>query len=85
MLLSVKSTPSPNFHKFIPFLFSILCSNPNVESVFSTMKHLCNDKQNRMLIELIAAQLKIHLNLSLPCTDACAFFIETTTVGIYLF
>jgi hypothetical protein len=45
MLLSVKSTPLPNFHKFISFLFSIPCSNAYVESVFSTMKHLCDDKR----------------------------------------
>ena len=34
MLLSVKSTPSPNLHKLICFLFSIPCSNAFVESIF---------------------------------------------------
>jgi hypothetical protein len=74
MLLSVKSTPLPNFYKFISFLFSILCSNAYVESVFSTLKHLCDDKRNRMSTELIAAELKIRLNSALSCTDAYDFF-----------
>jgi hypothetical protein len=64
MLLSVKPTPSPNIHKFICFLFSIPCNNAYVESVFSTMKHLYDDKRNRMSTELIRAELQIRLNAS---------------------
>jgi hypothetical protein len=85
MLLFVKSTPSPNFHKFISFLFSIPCSSAYVESVSSTMKHLCDGKRTRMSTELIAAELKIRLNSSLFCTDAYVILIETRTVKTYLF
>ncbi len=76
MLLSIKSTPSPNLHKFISFLFSIPCSNAFVESVFSIMKHLWDDKRNRMSTELVAAELKIRLNSSLSCTEAYDFFLS---------
>lgn len=76
MLLSVKFTPSPNPYKFISFLFSIPCSNAYVESVFSTMKHLCDDNRNRMSTELIAAEWKIRLNSYLSCTDAYGFFLS---------
>ncbi|CAF1463507.1 unnamed protein product [Rotaria sp. Silwood1] len=44
MLLSIKPTSSPNLHKLVCFLFSIPCSNAFVESVFSAMKHLYDDK-----------------------------------------
>ncbi len=76
MLLSIKSTPSPNLRKFISFLFSIPCSNAFVESVFSIMKHLWDDKRNRMSTELVAAELKIRLNSSLSCTEAYDFFLS---------
>ncbi|CAF3640460.1 unnamed protein product, partial [Rotaria socialis] len=62
MILSVKPTLSPNLHQFICFLFSIPCSNAYVESVFSIMKHLYDDKRNRMSTELIQAELQIRLN-----------------------
>ncbi|CAF1484951.1 unnamed protein product [Rotaria sordida] len=76
MLLSVKPIPSPNLHKFISFLFSIPCSNAYVESVFSIMKHLFDDKRNRMSTELIAAELKIRLNSSLSCTKIYDFLLS---------
>jgi hypothetical protein len=76
MLLSVKSTTSPNLHKFICFLFSIPCSNAYVESVFSTMKHLFDDRRNRMSTELIRAELQIRLNSSLLCTEAYEHFLS---------
>jgi hypothetical protein len=76
MLLSVTPTPSPNLHKLICFLFSIPCSNAYVESVFSTMKHLFDDKRNRMSTELIRAELQIRLNSSLRCTQAYDYFLS---------
>jgi hypothetical protein len=76
MLLSVKPTPSPNLHKFICFLFSIPCSNAYVESVFSKLKHLYDDKRNRMSTELIRAELQIRLNSSLRCTQAYEYFLS---------
>ena len=74
MLLSIK--PSPNLHRFISFLFSIPCSNAYVESVFSIMKHLYGDQRNRMSTDLIAAELKIRLNASFPCTQIYDFFYQ---------
>jgi hypothetical protein len=74
MLSSIKPTPSSNLHKFI-FYFSIPCSNAFVESIFSTMKHLYDDKRNRLSTKLIAAELKIRLNSSLLCTEAYDFFL----------
>ncbi|CAF3372842.1 unnamed protein product [Rotaria sp. Silwood2] len=76
MLLSVKPTPSPNLHKFICFLFSIPCSNAYVESVFSIMKHLNDDKRNRMSTELIRAELQIRLNSSLRCREVYEYFLS---------
>jgi len=76
MLLSIKSTPSPNLHKLICFLFSIPCSNAFVESVFSAMKHLYDDKRNRMSMKLVAAELKIRFNSSLSCTEIYNFFLS---------
>ncbi len=76
MLLSFKPTPSPNLHIFISFLFSISCSNAYVESVFSIMKHLYDDKRNRMSTEPIAAELKIRLNSSFLRTEAYDFFLS---------
>ena len=75
MLLSIQSTP-PNLHKFISFLFSIPCSNAYVESVFSTLKHLYDDKRNCMSTELVAAELKIRLNSSLSCTEVYDFLLS---------
>ncbi len=60
---------SPNFKKLVCFLFSLPCSNAYVESAFSQLKHLYNDKRNRMTTELISAELKIRLNSSLPCIE----------------
>ena len=56
--------------------FSIPCSNAYVESVFSSMKDLFNDKRNRMSTELIAAELKIRLNSSIPCTEIYDFLLS---------
>ena len=68
--------PSPNLHKFICFLFSIPCSNAYVESVFSIMKHLYDDKRNHMSTELIRAELQIRLNSSLRCREAYEYFLS---------
>ncbi len=40
------------------------------------MKHLYNDKRNRMSTELIAAELNIRLNSSLSCTEIYDFLIS---------
>ncbi|CAF1359389.1 unnamed protein product [Rotaria magnacalcarata] len=76
MLLSIKLTPSPNLHKLICFLFSIPCSNAFVESVFSAMKHLYDDKRNRMSTKLVAAELKIRFNSFLSCTEVYNIFLS---------
>jgi hypothetical protein len=47
-----------------------------VESVFSIMKHLWDDKRNRMSTELVAAELKIRLNSSLSCTETYDLFLS---------
>ena len=62
-LLSI--TQAPNFKKLICFLYSLPASNSYVESVFSQVKHLFNDKRNRVSTELISAELKVCLNCSL--------------------
>ncbi|CAF2869534.1 unnamed protein product [Rotaria sp. Silwood2] len=43
--------------------------NAYVESAFSQLKYLCNDKRNCMTIELLSAELKIRLNSSLSCIE----------------
>jgi hypothetical protein len=43
---------------------------------FSTVKHLYDDKQNRMPTELIGAELKIHLNSSLSCAEIENFLLS---------
>jgi hypothetical protein len=48
----------------------------HMSSVFSTRKHLYNDKRNRMSTELIAAELKIRLNSSLSCTEIYGFLLS---------
>ena len=40
------------------------------------MKHLWDDKRNRMSTELVAAKLKVRLNSSLSCTEAYDFFFS---------
>ncbi|CAF4439097.1 unnamed protein product, partial [Rotaria sp. Silwood2] len=62
-------TKSPNFNQLICFLYSLPCSNAYVESAFSQMKHLLNDKRNCMTTELISAELRIRLNSTLSCTE----------------
>ncbi|CAF3066045.1 unnamed protein product [Rotaria sp. Silwood2] len=62
-------TQSPNFKKLVCFLYSLPCSNAYVESAFSQLKYLCNDKRNCMTIDLLSAELKIRLNSSLSCIE----------------
>ena len=62
-------TQSPNFKKLVCFLHSLPCSNAYVESAFSQLKYLCNDKRNCTKTELISAELKIRLNSSLSCIE----------------
>ncbi len=40
------------------------------------MKHLYDDKRNRMSTESIAAELKIRLNSSLSCTEVYDFLLS---------
>ncbi len=47
-----------------------------MESVFSKLKHLYDDKRNRMSTELIRAELQIRLNSSLCCTQAYEYFLS---------
>ncbi len=47
-----------------------------MESVFSKLKHLYDDKRNRMSTELIRAELQIRLNSSLRCTQAYEYFLS---------
>ncbi len=47
-----------------------------MSSVFSTMKHLYNDKRNRMSTKLIVAELKIRLNSYLSCTGTYDFLLS---------
>ena len=58
------------------FLFPIPCSNAYVESVFSQMKHLVNDKRNCMTTELVSAELKIRLNANLTCANMYKYILS---------
>ena len=49
------------------------------------MKHLYDDKRNRMSMKLVAAELKIRLNSYLSCTEVYDFFIKTRTAETYSF
>ena len=60
---------SPNFKKFVCFLYSSPCSNTYVDLVFSQMKHLFNDKRNRMKTEFVSAELKLRLNSNLSSSE----------------
>ncbi|CAF1396996.1 unnamed protein product [Rotaria sp. Silwood1] len=68
-------TESPNFKKLICFLYSLPCSNAFVESVFSQMKHLLNDRRKRMTNELVSAELKIRFNSTLSCTEMYKYIL----------
>ena len=74
LLLSI--TKSPNFKKLICFLYSLPCSNAYVESVFSQMKHLFNDRRHSMTTELMAAELKIRFNSMLSCTEVYKYILS---------
>ncbi|CAF4568473.1 unnamed protein product, partial [Rotaria sp. Silwood2] len=60
-------TQSPNFKKLICFLYSLPCSNAFVESVFSQMKHLLNDRRKP-----IDEKIRLESNLFIcpRCTDS---------------
>ncbi|CAF3173316.1 unnamed protein product [Rotaria sp. Silwood2] len=68
-------TQSPNFKKLICFLYSLPCSNAFVESVFSQMKHLLNDRRKRMTNELVSVELKIRFNSTLSCTEMYKYIL----------
>ena len=59
-------TQSSNFKNLICFLYSLRCINAYVESAFSKLKHLLNDKKNCMKTKFISHHLKIRLNSTLP-------------------
>jgi len=48
-------TQSSNFKKLICFLYSLPYSNADIESTFSQMKFLLNDRRNCMTTKLISA------------------------------
>ena len=75
-MLLLSLTSSSNLKKLLCFLFSIPCSNAYVESVFSQMKNLVNDKRNCMTTELVSAELKIRLNATLPCADMYKYILS---------
>ena len=79
-MLLLSLTPSPNFKKLLCFLFSLPCSNAYVETVFSQMKHLVNDKRNRMTTELVSAELKIRLNATLQCADMYKYILSNQDI-----
>jgi hypothetical protein len=58
-------------------LFSIPCSNAYVESVFSQMKHLLNDKRNWMTTELVSAEIEIRLNANLTRANMYKYIPST--------
>ncbi|CAF4047485.1 unnamed protein product [Rotaria sordida] len=76
-MLLLSLTKSPNFKKFICFLHSLPCSNAYVESAFSHMKHLLNDRRSCMTTELISAELKIRLNSTLSCTELYKYILSS--------
>jgi hAT family C-terminal dimerisation region len=69
-------TDSPNFKKLVCFLYSLPCSNAYVESAFSHMKHLINDRRGSMTTELVSAELKIRLNSTLSCTELYKYLLD---------
>ncbi|CAF1304803.1 unnamed protein product [Rotaria sordida] len=76
-MLLLSLTKSPKFKKFICFLYSLPCSNAYVESAFSHMKHLLNDRRSCMTTELISAELKIRLNSTLSSTELYKYILSS--------
>ncbi len=64
------------------YVFYILypVSNAYVESAFSQLKHLLNNKRNCMRTELISAELKIRLNSSLSCTEMYKYLLGNQVI-----
>jgi hypothetical protein len=62
------------------FLFSITRSYANVESVFSQMNHLVNDKRNIMTTEPVSAELKIRFNANLTCANMYKYIYHQTRI-----
>ncbi len=61
----------------LPVIFFVLSPffNAYVDSVFSQMKHLFNDRRNSMTTELVSAELKIRLNATLSCTEMYKYIL----------
>ncbi len=61
----------------LPVIFFVLSPffNAYVDSVFSQMKHLFNDRRNFMTAELVSAELKIRLNATLSCTKMYKYML----------
>lgn len=74
-LLNENGNSTPNMKMLLNYLFSILCSNSYVESIFSHMKHGWNDYRNNMDIELVAAELQIRVNCDYSCDSFYKFLL----------
>ena len=76
-MLLLSLTLSPNFKKLLCFLFSIPCSDAYIESVFSEMKDLVNNKRNCMTAAVVSTKLKIRLRVTLPCADMYRYILSS--------
>ncbi len=54
---------------FLSFIYSLPCSNADVELVFPQMKHLFSDRRKRMTTESVSVELKIPLTSILSCVE----------------
>ncbi|CAF4775148.1 unnamed protein product, partial [Rotaria sp. Silwood2] len=51
------------------FVFSIPASNAFCEIIFIHMKYLWNNNRNRMMHDLVSAELKIQVNIEYNCSE----------------
>jgi hypothetical protein len=68
-----KTTNCQEIKKLITFVYSIPCSNAFTEGVFNHMKYAWTPSRNLMLVETVAAELKIRLNCQMKCNEFFSF------------
>lgn len=67
------SGESPNLFLIVQYIFIVPPSNCYVERVFSVMKNKWHDTRSRMLVPLIKAELLVHFNFKLNCSEFLEF------------
>lgn len=69
---------SPNLFKIVQHIFAIPPNNAYVERVFSKMKFIWNDRRNRLQNDMVKAELFIHFNIQMTCSEFSEF-LKTRT------